>query len=345
MKFLFIAILTLVGSCATTRHSDKVDNLRQHVVYDDHELVIKYMSTIDEEELKEHVYEIASEKYLGRLTGKPEHDSLCDYLRRQYMSNNIKAPKTAADYYQKVPKEFLPEGFNDSQNVIAFIEGSEYPEEYIYIMGHSDHEGAIGEDIYYGADDNASGTAAVLEIAEAFSIAHKDGFGPKRSLVFLHVTAEEIGMLGSKYYSENAIFPMENTVAALNTDMIGRVDKKHEVIDNENYIYLIGSDRNSTELDFITQEANEEFTQLELDYTFNDLTDPNKYFFRSDHYNFASQGIPVVFFFNGEHSDYSKPSDTPDKINYPLLKKRTNLIFATAWYLANSDKTLSRELL
>ena len=345
MKFLFITILTLVGSCATTRHSDKVEQLRDSIIYDDHEVVENYMATIEENELKDHVYEIASEKYLGRLTGKPEHDSLCEYLKAHYKEINIKAPEKEPDYFQSVPKSYFPEGFEDSQNVIAYIEGSEFPDEYVYITGHSDHEGVIDGEVYYGADDNASGTAAILEIAEAFSIAKSNGHGPKRSLVFLHVTAEEIGLHGSRYYTDNPIFPIDNTVAVLNTDMIGRVDYKHKNNNNENYVYLIGSDRVSTELDFIAQEANNQFTNLEIDYTFNEPGDSNNYFFRSDHYNFASKGIPVVFFFNGEHQDYSKPTDTPDKINYPLLKKRTDLIFATAWYIANSDDTLSRELL
>ncbi|WP_115463091.1 M28 family metallopeptidase [Winogradskyella aurantiaca] len=343
MKSFFASFLFLVGSCATLRHSEKVEKLRNSIQFSDRELVSQYMATISQEELKEFVYQVASDKYMGRMTGQPGHDSLCNYLINYYKTLEYQSPKGYPDYKQIVPKEALPPGVNSSLNVIAFIEGSEYPNEYVYITGHSDHEGVVEGLIYPGADDNGSGTAALMEIAEAFKMAENNGHGPKRSLVFLHVTAEEIGLYGSKYYSENPIFPIEQTTTVLNTDMIGRVDPKHQ--ENENYIYLIGSDRLSTELDFIAQEANETFTNLELDYTFNDPKDPNSYFFRSDHYNFADKGVPVIFFFNGEHEDYTKPTDTPEKVNYPLLKKRTDLIFATAWYLVNAEQPVTKEVL
>jgi len=327
------------------RHSERVENLRASVDFNPmHEtLVNQYMASITEEELQDFVYEVSSDKYMGRMTGEAGHDSLCNYLIHYYKSLNFKAPDGYENYFQKVPKEALPEGTDDSMNVIAYIEGSEFPEEYVYIVGHSDHEGVENGKIYPGADDNGSGTAAIMEIAEAFKLAENDGHSPKRSLVFLHVTAEELGLLGSKYYKENPIFPLEQTTTVLNTDMIGRVDSRH--LNNENYLYLIGTDRLSTELHFIAEEANDTFTNLELDYTFNDPKDPNSYFFRSDHYHFAAENIPVIFFFNGEHEDYTKPTDTADKINYSLLKKRCDLIFATTWYLVHADKPVSKEVL
>ncbi len=344
MKFLFASVLVLVGSCSTLRHSDKIENLKNSISFDDKEVVYKYLNTITETELKEHVTEFSDDKYEGRKTGEKGHDAACEYLRNYYKNLKIKAPTTHLDYYQVVPKGALPEDItNDSQNVIAYIEGSEFPEEYIYITAHSDHEGIVNGEIYSGADDNGSGTAAVLEMAEAFKQATINGHGPKRSIVFLHVTAEEIGLHGSRYYTRNPIFPLENTVSNLNIDMIGRIDEIHE--ENDNYIYLIGADRISTELHFIAQKANTTFTNLDLDYTFNDEKDVNRYYYRSDHYNFADQGIPVIFFFNGEHEDYTKPTDTAEKINYTLLSKRTKLIFATAWYLANSDQRLKTEII
>ena len=343
MKSLFASFLFLVGSCATVRHSERVQNLRNSITFEDKAVVEKYMSTIQEEELKEFVYEVASDKYEGRMTGEDGHDSICKFLINYYKSLDFEAPEGYTNYYQIVPKEELPDGLDDSMNVIAYIEGAEFPEEYVYITGHSDHEGVVKGQIYPGADDNGSGTAALLEIAEAFKLAEKDGYQPKRSLVFLHVTAEEVGLHGSRYYKENPIFPLSQTTTVLNTDMIGRVDTKHQ--NNADYIYLIGSDRISTELHFIAQEANETFTNLDIDYTYNNPKDANNYYFRSDHYNFASEGIPVIFFFNGEHEDYTKPTDTPDKINYPLLKKRTDLIFATAWYLVNADAPVTKEVL
>ncbi|WP_299101053.1 M28 family metallopeptidase [uncultured Winogradskyella sp.] len=343
MKTLIASALILVGSCATIRHSEKIDNLKNNISFKDKAVVTKYLNTIIEDDLKTHVVEVSSDKYNGRMTGEEGHNDVCNYIRDQYKYLNILPPTTNLDYYQTVPKEALPNDLNASQNIIAYIEGSEFPDEYIYIAAHSDHEGVKNGEIYNGADDNGSGTAAVIEMAEAFSLAIKDGFRPKRSVVFLHVTAEEVGLHGSRYYTENPIFPIENTVATLNIDMIGRVDLRHK--NDENYIYLIGSDKMSTELDFIAQKANSDFTNLNLDYKYNDDNDPNQYYYRSDHYNFALKGIPVIFFFNGEHEDYTKPTDTADKINYPLLEKRSKLIFATAWYLANSAERLTVEVI
>lgn len=343
MKVLVASVLVLVGSCATIRHSEKIVNLKNSISFEDKAVINNYLNTIKPNELRFHVEEVSSDKYEGRKTGENGHNQVCDYIRNYYRSKDVLPPKTNPDYYQKVPKEVLPDSLNDSQNIIGYIEGSEFPDEYIFISAHSDHEGIVNGEIYNGADDNGSGTAAVLEMAEAFSLASQNGYRPKRSIVFLHITAEEVGLHGSRYYSNHPVFSMENTLANLNIDMIGRVDKRHA--ENENYIYVIGSDRISTELDFITQKANSTFTNLELDYKYNAENDHNRYYYRSDHYNFALKGVPVIFFFNGEHEDYTKPTDTADKINYPLLAQRTKLIFATAWYLANSPTPLKKQII
>lgn len=226
----------------------------------------------------------------------------------------------------------------DSENVVAWIKGSEKPDEHIVISAHLDHEGIKSDEIYNGADDDGSGTVAVLEIAEAFQNAVKEGNGPKRSIVFLHVTAEEKGLLGSAYYADNPIFPLEQTIANLNIDMIGRTDPKRE--GDRNYIYLIGSDRLSTELHTISEEINAKFTNITLDYTYNDENDPNRFYYRSDHYNFAKNNVPIIFYFNGTHDDYHRPSDTPDKIEYDLLANRAKLVFHTAWELANRENRI-----
>lgn len=222
----------------------------------------------------------------------------------------------------------------ESENVVAFIKGSEKPDEILVISAHLDHEGIKDGEIYNGADDDGSGTVAILEIAEAFKAAVDKGDGPKRSILFLHVTGEEKGLLGSRHYTDNdPIFPLKNTVADLNIDMIGRTDPKRE--GDRNYVYLIGSDKLSTELHNISEEANTKYTNMILDYTYNDENDPNRFYYRSDHYNFAKNNIPVIFYFNGTHGDYHKPSDTPDKIQYDLLENRTRLVFYTAWEAAN----------
>jgi hypothetical protein len=224
-----------------------------------------------------------------------------------------------------------------SENVAAIIRGSEKPEEYIIISAHLDHEGIKDGKIYNGADDDGSGTVAVLEIAEAFAKAKAEGNGPKRSLVFLNVTGEEKGLLGSKYYTDvDPIFPLANTVADLNIDMIGRTDPNREK-KNRNYVYLIGSDKLSSELHNISEMVNTKYMNIDLDYTFNADNDPNRFYYRSDHYNFAKNNIPVIFYFNGTHEDYHQPGDTPDKIQYDLLENRTRLVFYTAWELANRD--------
>ncbi len=224
-----------------------------------------------------------------------------------------------------------------TENVAAYIEGSEKPNEIIVISAHLDHEGVKDGEIYNGADDDGSGTVAVLEIAEAFAKAKKDGNGPRRSILFLNVTGEEKGLLGSQYYTDYApIFPLANTMVDLNIDMIGRTDPKRKKT-NRNYVYLIGSDKLSTELHNVSEAVNKKYMNIELDYTFNDDNDPNRFYYRSDHYNFAKNNIPVIFYFNGTHDDYHKPSDTPDKIQYDLLENRTRLVFYTAWELANRE--------
>ncbi|MDB2368953.1 M28 family peptidase, partial [Flavobacteriales bacterium] len=189
--------------------------------------------------------------------------------------------------------------------------------------------------IYNGADDNGSGTSSILEIAEAFMLAKKEGNGPRRSVLIMPVSGEEKGLLGSKYYADNPIYPLENTVANLNVDMIGRIDDFH---DNPNYVYLIGSDRLSTELHNISESVNDKHFNLDLDYKFNDEDDPNRYYYRSDHYNFAKNNIPVIFYFNGVHADYHQTSDTIDKIIFPKIEKISRFIFLTAWELANRDE-------
>ncbi|NKI32091.1 M28 family peptidase [Croceivirga thetidis] len=225
----------------------------------------------------------------------------------------------------------------DSENVAAILKGSELPNEYVVISSHLDHIGVNADgQINNGADDDGSGTVALLEIAEAFKKASDDGLGPKRSIIFLHVTGEEKGLLGSRYYTDfEPIVPLENTVANLNIDMIGRIDPKRD--GERNYIYLIGSDKLSTELHNLSEEINSKFTNIELDYKYNDENDPNRFYYRSDHYNFAKNNIPIIFYFNGTHEDYHRPGDTPDKINYDLLENRTRLIFHTAWEVANRE--------
>lgn len=228
--------------------------------------------------------------------------------------------------------------FVDGVNVIALSEGTEKPDEYLIISAHFDHIGMKGKDINNGADDNASGTSTVLELAEAFSKAKSMGLTHKRSVVFALMTGEEKGLLGSEFYSENPVFPLENSIANINIDMVGRLHKDY--LNNPNYIYVIGSDRLSSDLHRINEDVNQKYEQLTLDYKYNDENDSNRFYYRSDHYNFAKKGIPAIFFFNGTHADYHRPTDTADKIEYEKMAKIGRHIFALAWELANREERI-----
>lgn len=227
-----------------------------------------------------------------------------------------------------------------SDNVVGYIEGTDLKDELVVITGHYDHDGKAADGrIFYGADDNGSGTAGMMEVARAFAKAKADGHGPRRSLLFIGFAAEEKGLLGSAYYAENPIFPLANTVTNLNLDMIGRIDDKH-LNENHNYIHLIGADKLSSELDAIAREANANYTHMELDTMYNDPNDPMRIYYRSDQYNFAKHNIPVIFFFSGLHPHYHTPEDTIDKIDFYMMAKRTRLVFHTAWEIANRDQRL-----
>lgn len=336
MKYFIIAALSVLSiSCNSAQNTSKQKMTR-----------VDYANSITSEELKELLYTYAGDKMEGRMTGSKGQKMATEFIRNFYKEHNIASPDGVTNYYQTVPAEFLDrlKEPNDSENVIAYIKGSEKPDEIIILSAHLDHVGKDNDgNVFNGADDDGSGTVAMLEMAEAFQQAVEDGNGPKRSILFLHVTGEEIGLYGSRYFTENPIFPLENTVANLNTDMIGRIDP--DKIDTPNYIYLIGSDKLSQELHDVSEAINKEYINLELDYTYNDENDPNRFYYRSDHYNFAKNNIPIIFYFNGTHEDYHKISDTPDKIEYELMTKRTQLIFQTAWELANREGRITADKL
>ncbi len=226
-----------------------------------------------------------------------------------------------------------------ADNVAAIIEGSEFPDEYVVLTAHLDHVLPRNGKIYNGADDNGSGTVAMLEIAESFALAKKMGKEPKRSIVFLHVTAEERGLLGSKYYTDyEPLVPIKQTIANLNMDMMGRADPERG-IRNLNYVYIIGSDVLSDDLHDINIDANK-YSNLELDFRFNGIDHPDQFYYRSDHFHFIKNNIPAIFYFSGVHEDYHEPTDTAEKILYEPYKKRVKLIFHTAWELANRDERI-----
>ena len=225
------------------------------------------------------------------------------------------------------------------QNVLGYIEGTDKKDELVVLSAHYDHLGIRGESIYNGADDNGSGTTTVIEIAQTFADGLKKGIRPRRSILFLLLTGEEKGLLGSQFYAERPTFPLATTMVDINVDMVGRVDDKYK--DNPNYVYVIGSDRLSTDLHKVNEKVNQEFTQITMDYTYNSETDPNRYYYRSDHYNFAKNGIPAIFFFNGTHADYHQASDTVEKINFDKMAFIAKHIYHLAFELANQETAIT----
>lgn len=232
-----------------------------------------------------------------------------------------------------------------SSNVLGYIEGTDKKDEYVILTAHYDHLGKRNDSIiYYGADDDGSGTVSILELAEAFTKAKQDGKGPRRSIVFMTVSGEEKGLWGSAWYGDHPVFPLERTTVNLNIDMIGRIDPKRKQADSMNYVYIVGDHKLSSDLRPISEATNKKYTKLGLDYKYNQPNDPERIYYRSDHYNFARKGVPIIFYFNGTHNDYHKTGDTPDKINYDLMKKRAQLIFYTAWEMANRNDMLKRDI-
>ncbi|MTH15467.1 M28 family peptidase [Flavobacterium sp. LC2016-01] len=327
-----IVVLLLIASAFSCKNT-------QSVASKDNSDPTKYMNSITAKDLKKMLYVVASDEMEGRETGSKGQKKAGLYMIEQYKKNNISFPKGAADYYQHIPASFLNakrnENLPDSENIWAYIEGSEKPDEVLVISAHYDHVGIKNGEVYNGADDDGSGTVAVMEIAKAFAKAKKEGHGPKRSILFLHVTGEEHGLHGSRFYSENPLFPIANTITDINIDMIGRRDVEHA--NTNNYVYVIGADRLSSELHNTVVAQNDKYIKMNLDFKFNDPKDPNHFYERSDHYNFAKHGIPAVFFFNGVHEDYHQKGDEPQKIEYDALAKRAQLAFVVAWDLANRE--------
>ena len=318
---------------------------------------IKYSETIIIEDLKTHLYILASDSLEGRESGKKGQKMAAEYIMNHFKQIGI-PPYKRKTYFQKfkvesdrhickyncencdedfITKLFKKKRTVKGENVLGFIKGTDISDEILIITAHYDHLGKHDTLLFNGADDNASGTSAIMEIAEAFMIAKRQGKGPRRSVLIMAVAGEEKGLLGSEHYTQNPVYPLENTVANLYIDMIGRVDHYH---DTSGYIYLIGSNMLSNDLHSLSENINKKYVGLELDYTFNSEDDPNKYYYRSDHYNFAKNNIPVIFYFNGLHDDYHKVTDTIDKIDFKKMETITRLIFLTAWEIANREERI-----
>lgn len=230
----------------------------------------------------------------------------------------------------------------EANNIIGFIEGSDpvLRDEVVVLMAHYDHIGLSmpdesGDMINNGADDNGSGSIALLAIAEALQNAKDEGVGLDRSVLFLHVSAEEKGLLGSRYYSDHPVIPIQKTVTAFNADMIGRSDPENTEAGTTDYVYLIGGEIISSELDSLVSTANDRMVNMRLDRKYNDLTDSNQFYRRSDHWNFGRLNVPFVFFFTGVHEDYHRPGDEVDKIEFEKYSRVVRLIYSSTVKVAN----------
>jgi Zn-dependent M28 family amino/carboxypeptidase len=258
-----------------------------------------------------------------------------------------------------VKNEIIP-----TQNVVAIWEGSDplLKDEYVAVGAHYDHIGTAasggcrpinGDTICNGADDDGSGTTAILAMAEAVSHATSR---PKRSVLFVWHCGEEKGLWGSRYFTDNPTVSLDRVVAQLNIDMIGRSKKagdtnpRNQELSGPNEIYVIGSTMMSTELGEWTLAVNKSFLNITYDLRYDDPKDPNRFFFRSDHFNYARKGIPIIFFFDGVHEDYHQAGDSPDKIDYQKMENITRTVYLTMWEVANHaarpkvDKPLPAQL-
>lgn len=246
-----------------------------------------------------------------------------------------------------------------TQNVVGIFEGSDpvLKNEYIGVGAHYDHDGIKdpinGDAIWNGADDDGSGTVAVMAMAEAFA---KGKQRPKRSILFVWHAAEEKGLWGSEYFANNPTVPINSIATMLNIDMIGRSqvpgDENHPVnkgMKKPDEVFVVGSKMMSTELGELSESINKSFLNMKFNYRYDDPNDPERLFFRSDHFNYALKGIPIIFYTDGEHVDYHQPTDSIEKIDFAGMEKITRTIFALGWDLANRparvkvDKPLPKE--
>lgn len=295
------------------------------------------------ERLLAHLQVLASDSLEGRNTAQAGQKKAAEYIQKQLESYGLKPGFTDSmgqvSWFQSYPfvKRFgdRREYFPYSENVIGILPATDSCDEYLVVSAHYDHLGILKDSIYNGADDNGSGTSSVLEIARRMA---QSGLPRKRNVLFVFFSGEEKGLLGSKHLVANPFIPMNKLYADLNVDMIGRADSAHAA--DSNFIYVIGSDKISKRLDTVLQQVNQETVQLQLDYTFNAENDPNRFYYRSDHYNFAKNGVPVVFFFTGVHPDYHRPSDDVERINLFYLHKRMLLVYHLAQSLVNLEGPL-----
>lgn len=288
-------------------------------------------------------YNMIDPELAAQLLDLESVERLMSYYKQ--LTENITHFKPRKLNYELVHIPYASKKRITSKNVLALWKGADpkLKDEVVVLSSHYDHVGvgdpdSTGDRIYNGADDDGSGTIGLLNIAKAFATAAQNGARPKRSILFLNVSGEEKGLLGSRYYSDHPVFDMEKTVANLNTDMIGRVDSLHQSQGIEKYAYIIGGDLISSDLDSLLKVANNQSGQIKLNDRYNDLKDPNQFYRRSDHWHFGRKGVPFAFFFTGVHEDYHRPSDEVHKIRFDKMASILRTMYATTVMIANAEE-------
>lgn len=332
-----LAVATEKGAVGVLMVNQNMETFNPRTVDNNKKTSVYYPRENTAKKVKNYV--LITPQYANKIL--PAFDELTQRAKKSeaFTSKNVTL-KTKVSYSFKKSKNVIY-----ASNVLGVLEGTDKKDEYVFVTAHYDHLGIRDGKIYYGADDDGSGTVAVIEMAAAFAKAKAEGKGPRRTIVFMTVSGEEKGLWGSEYYSDNPVFPLDKTTVDLNIDMIGRIDTERKTADTLSYVYVVGHDKLSSELKAINEGANDRSSKITLDYKFDDPNDPNKIYFRSDHYNFARKGVPVLFFYDGMlKADYHKPTDTIEKINWPIFESRARMIFHTAWEMANRDNMLVRDI-
>jgi hypothetical protein len=320
-----IAVLCGVGACAPTPGATS-----QPISTGDR----IGAESITAEDMYGRIYFLASEALQGRDTPSPGLEAAAAYLVSEHRRMGLEPAGEQETFYQRYPfrprqgRGAGPDGtVSFPPNVVAVLRGSDpqLRDEYVVLSAHFDHVGigrpVAGDSIFNGADDNASGTAALLEVAKAFSSLPER---PRRSVIFLHVSGEEHGLLGSRWYSDNPTVPIGSIVANVNADMISRNAPDTIVVIGKGY----------STLGTVVNAAGARHPELGLTVA-DDLWPNERFFYRSDHFNFARLEIPSLFFFSGVHEDYHRPSDTVERIDADKAARVARLIFHTVQDIAN----------
>lgn len=304
-------------------------------------------TNINASQLEEHLSVLAHDSMEGRETGTIGLEKAARYLIGQYKKIGLKpiSPNGSFRQWYKLPYKEDGMTSDKASNIIGMIEGETKPQEYVVISAHYDHIGKTATDVYNGADDDGSGTAALLTIAAHLMEEKKQGRGLARSVVFMAFSGEEKGLWGSEFFSDNPTFSLKRTSADINIDMIGRIDTERNKPDTLNYVYVVGHNKLSSDLHPLLDQTNALGHQLVLDYKFDSPFDLERIYYRSDHYNFARKGVPVLFFYDGMLlGDYHQLTDEIEKITWGLYKKRVDFITDLLKNFANRDEMLKRDI-